>query len=286
MSRPDELESMLDGLSARDREAVAAMLRPALRARERDGDRAALDVVGLAHRALNNPETMAAKAEVQGAQTPRVLPERAGRAAVPFPGELPKLTHPLQDVLAARASRRDFAGRGLGLDEIAGLLTRAYGIRGTMAAYNSPDFPARYAPSAGGVQSTDVYVVVNDVDGVAPGAYLYAPQDDGLRLVNRGDMRRLLVDACPGTEWMYSAGAVLVLAGALERGRWKYGDRAYCFAHFDAGFVGENLCLCATSLGLRICAVAGFDADRLAGVLGLDGKQDIPLLLMPVGSRA
>ncbi|NDZ78807.1 SagB/ThcOx family dehydrogenase [Streptomyces sp. SID10853] len=286
MSTTDELDTLLAGLSARDRDALAAMLRPALRVRERTGDRAVLDLVTVAHRALNDPASMASRSEMQGAQTPQVLPDRAGRAEVSFPGELPKLTHLLQDVLAARASRRDFAGRPLALEDIAGLLSHSYGIRGTTAAYNSPSFPSRYAPSAGGIQSTDIYVVVHDVEGVAPGAYLYAPQDDALRLVNRGDMRRLLVDACPDTEWMYSAGAVLVLAGALTRGRWKYGNRAYCFAHFDAGFVGENLYLCATSLGLRVCAVAGFDSDRVAGVLGLDGKQDIPLLLMPVGSRA
>ncbi|MEW2294550.1 SagB family peptide dehydrogenase [Streptomyces sp. NPDC006743] len=287
MTTADELDTLLAGLSRRDRDAVAALLRPALRERERTGDRAALDVVSMAHRALNAPETMADKVSARAAPAPQVLPVRAGRAEVAFPGELPKLTHLLQDVLAARASRRDFAGRPLALEDVAGLLAHSYGVRGTTAAYNSPSFPTRYAPSAGGVQSTDIYVIVNDVTGVAPGAYLYAPQDGGaLRLLNRGDMRRLVVEACPDTEWMYSAGVVLVLAGSLSRGRWKYGDRSYCFAHLDAGFVGENLYLCAASLGLRICAVAGFDADRVGGVLGLDGKQDIPLLLMPVGTRA
>lgn len=53
----------------------------------------------------------------------------------------------------------------------------------------------------------------------------------------------------------------------------KYGPRGYRLALFDVGHVSQNLNLCATALGLEVCAIAGFVDEAINSVLGLDGLQ-------------
>lgn len=196
--------------------------------------------------------------EILSRPAPPVLPQAAHRRCLSLPGDVPRLEHSLSDVLSARASRRDFMGAPLRLEELGALLHHSYGVRGGTRAYGAGTFPLRAAPSAGGLQSANLYVVALSVEGLASGAYAYLPATNELGLVDTGVMRRPMVAACLRQEWVASAAAVLVLTFDVTRGEWKYGSRVLRFGFMDVGFLGENLYLVATALGLRTCAVAGY----------------------------
>lgn len=89
-----------------------------------------------------------------------------------------------------------------------------------------------------------------------------------------------------GEHYSDDAAAVLVLTGVYERLRWKYGERSYRFVCLDAGFVGQNIYLVAEALGLGTCAVSGFAQDVVETMLGVDGRSEIALALLTVGTRS
>jgi SagB-type dehydrogenase family enzyme len=51
----------------------------------------------------------------------------------------------------------------------------------------------------------------------------------------------------------------------------------------DTGYLGQNIYLVAEALGLGACAIAGFVDDALEQLLGVDGKNEMILLLTAVG---
>ena len=141
----------------------------------------------------------------------------------------------------------------------------------------------RAAPSAGAAFPMEVYPVVNNVDGLAPGAYHYLVATHELETLRSGDLRREIVQAALGQQFLAKANAVLVLSAVFQRTTQRYGDRGYRYIHFEAGHVAQNACLMATALRLGSCCVGAFhdkDFDRL---LGLDGRKESALYLVAIG---
>ena len=223
--------------------------------------------------------------EIQSAKAPPVLRGYPGRPEIQLPPEPLALNYELDRVLKARASRRDFAHVPLTLDELGTLLHYSYGIRKTITAYNAKSFPVRFAPSSGGLQATELYMVVNGVEHVTKGLYHYNPERHSLELLDEGNMRFKVVKCCLYQDWLAHAGVVLMFTSVMERVLWKYGARGYRFVHMDAGIVASHAYLVATALRLRTCAVAAFQDDLVNELLEIDGTSEFASLVMPVGKR-
>lgn len=205
------------------------------------------------------------------------------RVGLPAPGDLGNYT--LGEVVTARASRRDFAGLPIGLDTLSTLLHWTLGIKKHTAAYATSRHPVRNTPSAGGLQSFDLYLAVNNVAGLAQGIYQYDPYLHRLDLLNRGAMRRRLVEIGQYQEFLHHAGAILLLTGAFDRLSWKYGMRAYRHLLVDSGVLCQQLQLVATALRLRSVPLAGFSDDDAHRLLRLDGRRDFVTMAVALGTR-
>ncbi|HVF06735.1 MAG TPA: SagB/ThcOx family dehydrogenase [Frankiaceae bacterium] len=199
--------------------------------------------------------------------------------------EAADLDHSLDAVIRARASRRDFGSGALTLAEIATLLHYTCGVKKHILAYNRRDFPVRFQPNAGGLQSFETYLVVNRVEGLARGVYHFAPDENVLDLVDRGNFRVRLTSSCLHQEWVSHAGAVLVFTTVPGRLMWKYGPRSYRYAHVDVGIATGAAYLIATALKLRACAVSGFMDSQVDDIVGIDGRTEFTQLLFAVGTR-
>jgi SagB-type dehydrogenase family enzyme len=66
----------------------------------------------------------------------------------------------------------------------------------------------------------------------------------------------------------------------------RYFDRGYRYVLFEVGHVGQNIALCATTLGLGCLSTGGFDDSELAILLGLSGQEVAPLYALAVGPKA
>ena len=199
----------------------------------------------------------------------------AGRTiGLPAPDVGGKL--PLEKALATRRSVREFAPGGLTLPQLSQLMWSAQGI-------TSPE-GKRTAPSARAVYPLAVYVVANDVAGLAAGLYRYEPKGHALAAVASGDQRAGLAAATSRQAFVAGAPRVVIVTGDSTLAAEKFGPRAERWVAMETGFVVQNVYLEATALGLGTVMVGGFDIAALRRGLALAAGHE-PYAVLPVGRR-
>ena len=188
---------------------------------------------------------------------------------------------PAARTIADRRSTRSYSAEPMLEAELATVLMLTTGI--TADRWGNA---RRTAPSSGALYPIETYVVVHNVDGIEPGVYHYAIKDHELELVRRGDFRSAVVDQAIGQEFLGECGAVLFLTQIVQRMRPKYQDRSYRYGLLEAGHIGENGYLAATSLGLGACGVGAFMDDQINEMLGVDGVEEAAVYMLAIGHPA
>jgi len=230
------------------------------------------------YRHFTAPSFMVRGAPVPEAEKP--IPPGAPLIELPIPqGVAPERTQGLFDLLRTRRSRRAYSAAPLSLAELATLLWSVQGV-----VESGRGFTLRTAPSAGARHPLETYTLVNRVEGVVAGLYRYSPQGHKLvRLAGDDSVAGRLAAACLGQEMLRTSAVSFIWTAAIERGRWKYQQRAYRYIYLDAGHACQNLYLACEAMGLGCCAVAAFDDDEVDRILGLDGREEFSIYLATVG---
>lgn len=183
-----------------------------------------------------------------------------------------------EEAIQQRRSVRDYSGQPMTLEELSRLLYYTGGINTERWGHK-----LRAAPSAGALYPIEVYPVVHRVEGLEPGLYHYAVGDHALELLQAGDLQREIVRHGLMQGFLGEANVVLVLTAIFQRLRWKYRERTYRYALLEAGHLGQNVYLAATSMGMGACAVGAFLDDDLNNMLGVDGKEEAVIYMLAVG---
>lgn len=188
---------------------------------------------------------------------------------------------PTAATIAARRSTRSYATTPMTPDELSRILFLTTGI-----STDKWGNDRRTAPSSGALYPIELYAVVHNVEGVERGVYHYALRDHALELVRAGDHRSRVVEQGIHQEFLGECGVVLFLTQVLQRMRPKYQDRSYRYGLLEAGHIGENAYLAATSAGLGACGVGAFMDDAINDMLGVDGTEEAAVYMLAVGHRA
>jgi SagB-type dehydrogenase family enzyme len=183
--------------------------------------------------------------------------------------------------IADRRSTRSYSSEPMREVELATVLMLTTGISADRWGN-----ARRTAPSSGALYPIETYIVVHNVDGIDRGVYHYAIRDHELELVRAGDFRSAVVDQAIGQEFLGECGAVLFLTQIVQRMRPKYQDRSYRYGLLEAGHIGENGYLAATSLGLGACGVGAFMDDQINEMLGVDGVEEAAVYMLAIGHRS
>ena len=182
----------------------------------------------------------------------------------------------LEESLLQRRSIRSYTGQPLTLQEVSQLLWAAQG-------FTDPS-GLRTAPSAGALYPLEVYVVVGDVQDLAPSIYRYEPDGHQLVKIIDGDKRAELASAALGQSCVKEGAVAFVFTGVYERTTVKYGDRGIRYVHIEVGHAAQNLCLQATAMGLGAVTVGAFSDEQMTRLLNLPEKEQ-PLYIIPVGRK-
>ena len=129
----------------------------------------------------------------------------------------------------------------------------------------------------------ETYLAVRAVDGLEPGIYHFRPLTADLEFVKRGDYARILASAALGQEMVADAQVTFIWSAVLERGKWKYRERAYRYIYIDAGHIGQNLYLAAEGLGLGACTIGAFFDDDVNSLIGVNGIDETVIYMGCVG---
>ncbi|MCX7681071.1 MAG: SagB/ThcOx family dehydrogenase [Anaerolineae bacterium] len=182
----------------------------------------------------------------------------------------------LEEAIGTRRSIRNYTTVGLSLEELSRLLYAAQGITARQGL--------RASPSAGALYPIELYPVVHNVAGLEPGLYHYAVREHALELLRQGDLRAAVVKASLGQGFLGQAGVCFALTALFQRTRWRYRERTYRYVLLEAGHIGQNLYLAATSMGLGACAIGAFLDDEWNNLLQVDGVTEAVVYVISVGS--
>jgi SagB-type dehydrogenase family enzyme len=185
---------------------------------------------------------------------------------------------PVWEVMARRRSLRDFLPEDISFEELSQLIWATQGITGSVF-----DFRLRVTPSAGALYPIETYVVVNRVIALSPGVYHFNLGKNALEQLAGGDFRVGIAASALDQSMGREAAVVFVWTAVVERTKWKYRERGYRYLYLDAGHIGQNLYLAATSLGLGCCTIGAFYDDEVNQLIGVDGRQETAVYLGAVG---
>jgi len=177
----------------------------------------------------------------------------------------------VEEAIAKRKSIRTYKDQPLTVEELAQLLWACQGI-----THDNK----RTAPSAGATYPFEIFVVVEDVEGLKAGIYHYDPFEHSLTMIKEGDFRKELQKAALDQKWVGDAAIDIVLVAFYERTTKVYGERGIRYVHMEAGHIGQNIYLQATALNLGTVAIGAFYDEEVAEIIGTSGA---PLYIFPVG---
>jgi SagB-type dehydrogenase family enzyme len=184
----------------------------------------------------------------------------------------------VKKAIGARRSVRAFASKPITLKILSQLCLSANGLTHSLRSRTM-----RAAPSAGAMYPIELYAYVQNVTGLDKGFYHFRPKDSSLERVTAEDIGPAIHEASLEQESIGVSPLILILTARFDRSTSKYADRGYRYVYIDAGAMCENIYLQATSLGLGTVAAGAFNDDAVNKVVGVDGKSEAVLLIMPVG---
>lgn len=199
----------------------------------------------------------------------------------------PRLTSDcsVEQALRQRRSVRSYRVEPLSTSELGQLLWAAYGVTKEMPLPAFLRGGLRTAPSAGALYPLEIYAIVGDVTGLAPGIYRYQSAGHALERVASGDRRQDLARAAWDQSFIAKAPVALVYTAVFARTTGKYGQRGReRYVCMDLGHSAENVYLQAEALGLGTCAVGAFNDEAVRAALGIKAGEE-PLYIMPVGRK-
>ena len=202
----------------------------------------------------SSPLTTEEEAVAWHGRTPlAAMPEPSGQLFPLSPrGDTEAAADTIERVIVRRGSSRQFIRGYITSAQLSTILREA--TRGVTADFLDPE----------GSMLNDLYLIVNAVDDLPPGAYVFHRDQDALELLTEGDARKAaghlgLQQALPA-DASVDVFFLTDLKPVLER----YGNRGYRAAQLEAGIIGGKLYLAAYSQRLGATGLTFFDDDVTA----------------------
>jgi SagB-type dehydrogenase family enzyme len=186
-------------------------------------------------------------------------------------GQIPRDS--IEQVILRRGSTRRFLRAPLTLVQLCTLLDRA--TRGIPADFlDSPE-----------AHLNDLYLIVNAVEGLTPGAYFYHWKQRALELLREGDFRRQAGYLGLEQELPADASVDIFFLADLKAILERFGNRGYRAVQLEAGILGGKLYLAAYAQGFGASGLTFYDAD-VVNFFSPHAQSKSAIFLMALGQSA
>lgn len=227
--------------------------------------------------------------EVLAAPPPAtVRPESQAERPIALPLPRGLTDDSLASALLRRKTCRTYTGVALTLNELGTLLYLSFGYLDERESDRDDSVAhglgaRRSSPSAGGLNVCEAFLLIQNVDGLAPGVYSYHPAEHSLRRVNplpEPALGQLLA----GQHFINNLPLGVFITARFDRLWWKYEhSRAYRMAFVEAGHLSQTFQLVATALGLNTWLTGAFADRQVETLLDLAGSAEQPLFFVGCG---
>jgi len=180
---------------------------------------------------------------------------------------------PIEQVILRRGSSRKFLRTPISLAQLSTMLDRT--TRGIPADFLDPM----------GSQLNDLYLIINAVEGLEPGAYVFHRDLGVLECLKQGNFREQA--GYLGLEQQLPADAAVDiffladLRPILER----FGNRGYRAAQLEAGILGGKVYLAAYAQQLGATGLTFYD-DEVTGFFSPHAEGKSAIFLVAIGNSA
>ena len=196
----------------------------------------------------------------------------------------PDLSDGLLGTMSRRRSIRGYVPGPMPLEALRDCLFAGLGITGfldTKVTGDAAMIPLKMTPSGGGRNPYEAYVWALRVEDLPYGIYHYSAIENSLGLVTTEppvSATELLV----GQYWAEDAQAIILLVANFERTSWKYvHPTAYRVVLLEAGHIGQNIALAATSHNMSATPTAALNDSAAQRLLDLNWiKQSLVYALL------
>jgi putative peptide maturation dehydrogenase len=226
--------------------------------------------------------------EYLGPPPPSVNERAAAQARFPLPRPG---TSPLEVLLSRRVTCRNFdLSRPLNFQDFSTVLYRAFGARAVHEYAPGVELLKKGVPSAGSLHPTEAYLLVQRVEGVAPGLYHYHPVQhalEPLRDLRPDETEALAYRLVAGQIYFVTTPVMVIPTVRFRRNFWKYRHhaKAYRATLLDIGHLSQTLYLAATELGLGAFITAAINEVDVEESFGLNPLEEGPLAICGFGHR-
>ncbi len=192
--------------------------------------------------------------------------------------------------IRARRSLRQFTGQTMPLQELSTILFYGNGVTGDMAMISEEDDPqwpkyslgapeaahTRAASSGGGLNPISLYLVVQNVEKLEDGIYVYLPFHHSLKKVIAFNEQKRKEHLALGLSWGMNVEpakvnlAIYYVYSVYENSR-KYGDMGLAFAVVEAGEIAAHIHLICTATKVGSSDMGGWEKVQTERFLGIDG---------------
>jgi SagB-type dehydrogenase family enzyme len=175
----------------------------------------------------------------------------------------------LGEVILQRGSTRRFARSPITLSQLSTILRTSTG-----------PIPRDYLPDKEAL--IESYFIVNAVEGLAPGSYFYAAEQNSLEQLKRGELRQMSAYLCLGQPLFGDASVVFFLMTRLRDVLGAAGNRGYRAAQLEGGIVAGKIYLSAYSLGLGASGSTFYD-DAVTEFFSPHAKEKSTMIAVGLG---
>jgi SagB-type dehydrogenase family enzyme len=172
--------------------------------------------------------------------------------------------------------------------QLAFILYSAFGVQGLRGRDNEGSI--RPAPSGGARHAFELYIAVQNVEGLEPGVYRYAPMSNvGSKVVAVEYLgpveshKETIEGALAKQKWATDAAVVFFVTCLPYKAEWRYGEMAHRVILIDLGHMGQNIMLSSVALGLGSCCMAAFDQKAADALLKVDGNDEFTVYAIAAG---
>lgn len=201
----------------------------------------------------------------------------------------PRSTFAVDKTFKTRATVRDFQRIPISLVDLAEILHHTLGFIENRTVNNvegeeeGNEYSRRRAtPSVGGLNATEGYVYVNNVDSLEAGIYYYDPRRHQLHW--RSALPCALGDLLSGQHFANDIPAGLFLSSRFDKLWWKYEhSRAYRMALIEVGHAAQTFQLAATDRGMSTWLTGALNETDIEPLLMFENPSEQVLFFVACG---
>ncbi|MGI0041144.1 MAG: SagB/ThcOx family dehydrogenase, partial [Nitrosopumilaceae archaeon] len=184
--------------------------------------------------------------------------------------ELPQ--DPLEKVVVRRGSAREFSRDSISFQQLSTIID--YSTRGVQADFLEPYGTTLIHP----------YLIVNAVDGLKPGSYVYNREQNALQLLGEGMFRQVAGNLGLGQNLPADSSVAIFFMTDLDTVLKRFGNRGYRAAQLEASIIGGRFYLTAYTQKLGASGLTFYD-DAVTQFFSPHAKDKSVMFMVTLGKK-